>query len=123
MTTGIYKILNKETDKFYIGSAINVERRWSRHKHDLNNSKHANIHLQRAWIKYWSISFEFIILEICNEEDLLIHEQHYLNLTECFNLNIGYNLTPTAGSSKGVKHSEETRKRMSDAKKQMTQQT
>ncbi len=34
MTTGIYKILNKINGKFYIGSAINIEARWRRHRHD-----------------------------------------------------------------------------------------
>lgn len=123
MTTGIYKILNKITGKFYIGSAVSIEARWRRHKHDLRNNKHQNIHLQRAWIKYWEIDFEFIIIKICDKENLIKHEQLYLDWLKPYNRDIGYNLTPTAGNSNGVKHSEETRKRMSEAKKKMTKET
>lgn len=123
MTTGIYKILNKTTGKFYIGSAVNIEARWRWHKYDLRNNQHQNIYLQRAWVKYWEHSFEFIILELCNVNELLIKEQLWLNWFQCFKIEIGYNLTPTAGNSKGVKHSQETRQRMSEAKKKMTDKT
>lgn len=123
LKSGIYKILNKVNGKFYIGSAINVNNRLWRHKSDLRANTHHNYHLQRAWNKYLELSFDFIVLEYCNENVLLEREQYYLDLTKCFDLYIGYNLTPTAGNSKGVKHSEETRKRMSEAKKKMTQET
>ncbi len=118
MTTGIYKILNKANGKFYIGSAINIEARWRRHKHDLDKNQHQNILLQRAWVKYWNVSFEFMILKICEIEKLLENEQYCID-----NLKPAYNLAPTAGSSLGVKHSEETKKRMSEAKKKMTEET
>lgn len=123
MITGIYKILNKINGKFYIGSAINIKQRWRRHKLDLNKNIHQNHYLQRAWNKYWSVSFEFVILEICDKEQLLAKEQFWINETQCFKYEIGYNLTPTAGSSLGVKHSEETRKRMSLAKQKMSAET
>lgn len=118
MTTGIYKILNKINGKFYIGSAVDIETRWRRHKHDLNKNSHHNYYLQRAWIKYWNVSFEFSIIEICDKDSLLTREQFWLNW-----LKPKYNLSPTAGNSLGVKHTEETRKRMSAAKKKMTEET
>lgn len=118
MTTGIYKIINKINGKIYIGSAVDIETRWRRHKHDLNKNQHQNILLQRSWIKYWSVNFEFVILKICEREKLLENEQYYIN-----NLKPDYNLAPTAGNSLGVKHSEETKKRMSEAKKRMTDKT
>lgn len=123
MTTGIYKILNRITGKFYIGSAINVEARWRRHKHDLIKNQHQNILLQRAWNKYWDINFEFYIIELCSKENLISKEQSWLDVTRCHTSDVGYNLTPTAGNSLGVKHSEETRKRMSEAKQKMTKET
>jgi group I intron endonuclease len=121
--TGIYKILNKVNGKFYIGSAIDIKQRWRQHKHYLRLNKHKNIYLQRAWNKYWEQSFDFIVIEECPISELICVEQKWLDLTKCFDITIGYNLTPTAGNSKGVKHTEETRKRMSDAKKKMTQET
>ena len=118
MTTGIYKILNKVNGKFYIGSAVDIENRWRRHKHDLNKNNHHNIYLQKAWNKYWNVSFEFTIIEACDKENLLIREQFWLDWAKP-----EYNLSPTAGNSLGVKHSEQSRKRMSEAKKKMTEET
>jgi group I intron endonuclease len=51
-TCGIYRIINKINDKFYIGSSDNIERRFSRHLLDLKKNKHDNQHLQNAWNKY-----------------------------------------------------------------------
>lgn len=118
MTTGIYKILNKVNGKFYIGSAVDIENRWRRHKHDLNKNNHHNIYLQKGWNKYWNVSFEFTIIEACDKENLLIREQFWLDWAKP-----EYNLSPTAGNSLGVKHSEQSRKRMSEAKKKMTEET
>lgn len=40
MKSGIYKILNKVTEKFYIGSAVNFRARWTAHKSALNRNDH-----------------------------------------------------------------------------------
>lgn len=50
--SGIYRIVNLANDKFYIGSAVNLERRWYMHRNRLNAGKHRNAHLQAAWSKY-----------------------------------------------------------------------
>lgn len=123
MFTGIYQILNKVNGKFYIGSALDIKQRWRQHKHYLRLGNHQNIYLQRAWNKYWETSFEFLILEICSKEELITKEQAWLNWTQSFNLAIGYNLNPTAGSSLGIKHSDEAKQKMSAAKKKMTEET
>ena len=79
--------------------------------------------MQRAWNKYWSTSFEFSIIEVCAKENLLKREQFWLDWTKSYEVSVGYNLAPTAGNSLGVKHSEETKTRMSEAKKKMTPET
>lgn len=111
--SGIYKILNKINGKFYIGSATDFYERWHSHKHYLNNSNHHNSHLQRAWDKYWSTSFEFIILEECEKEKLEEREQHWINTTNCCNKEIGYNINFIANNASGVKRSPETKAKMS----------
>lgn len=109
MNSGIYKILNKINDKFYIGSAVDLPKRWREHQRKLNEKTHKNAHLQAAWDKYWNTSFEFVILEICSKDMLIEREQFWINATNCCDRSIGYNLNPTAGNMLGFKHSEETK--------------
>jgi group I intron endonuclease len=109
MNSGIYKILNKISNKFYIGSAINLTERWRLHQFQLNKNSHRNPHLQAAWNKYWSVSFEFIILELIKDKNkLLEREQYWIDLTKCCDRNIGYNVHLIAGSPLGLKRSKET---------------
>ena len=37
---GIYQILNKKTNDFYIGSSIDIEKRWKTHQRDLCKKIH-----------------------------------------------------------------------------------
>lgn len=97
MKSGIYKILNKVNGKFYIGSAIELAKRWREHSYHLNRKTHKNSYLQNAWNKYWNISFEFIILELCEPEKLIEREQHWIDT-----LKPKYNLALFAGSRLGV---------------------
>ena len=58
--SGIYKILNTHTDKFYIGSAMNLHNRLKVHKSNLRLNKHPNKHLQFSFNKHSDTP--------CNEE-------------------------------------------------------
>lgn len=107
--SGIYKILNKTNGKFYIGSAVNIKVRWYQHKWYLNNGNHHNLYLQRAW-NLNKDDFEFITLELC--KNIREREQHWIDL-----LKPDYNLAPTAGSLLNYKHSEETKRKMSEDRK------
>ncbi len=116
--SGVYKIVNKVNGKIYIGSAVNFKYRWTEHKYDLNNNKHHSIHLQRSWNKYGKENFKFEILEIIEDiESLTKREQYYLDLIQCCKKELGYNLSPTAGSPLGYRHTEEAKKNMSEARK------
>lgn len=91
---GIYKILNKINNKFYIGSSINIRKRFKEHERCLKLGIHSNKHLQSAWDKYGSNNFEFIIIEkyknITNKE-LRNRETEIIQRTKCFCGEIGYN--------------------------------
>lgn len=76
---GIYKIKNLKSNKKYIGSSINIDKRIKRHKIDLNNNKHNNIHLQREYNKYGIENFIFEVVEYCDIENIRIIEQKYLD--------------------------------------------
>ena len=79
MKCGVYKILNNQNNKFYIGSSKNLSKRWTQHKSDLKNKTHINIILQRSWNKYGEDSFSFEIVEECHQDILLNREQHYID--------------------------------------------
>ena len=92
--SGIYKIINKINGKYYIGSSNNItgcRGRWANHIHYLNNNKHQNTHLQRAWNKYGADTFFFVILQKSPIKSLLEVEQEYLNeaskeKSKCYNM-------------------------------------
>lgn len=83
-----------------IGSSVNL---WARFMDHFGNN-HSNIYLQRALAKYGLGEFTFIVLEFCTPAELLGLEQKYLDL-----VSDKYNINPTAGSSLGRKHSEESK--------------
>lgn len=109
MNSGIYKISNKITNKFYIGSSNNIKRRWMHHKTYLNGGYHINIHLQNAWNKYGKEAFDFLIIEEVDEENLLLKEQYYLDFYKNDSPDLIYNISFVAGSPmKNLNHSVKT---------------
>ena len=92
MESGIYKIINIITNKFYLGSAKNLTKRWQRHLNALTKDKHENIYLQRAFKKYGKENFRFEIIEYCEIKDLLIREQYYLDYLTPWDTTKGYNI-------------------------------
>lgn len=113
---GIYKILNCKNGKFYIGSSIDIERRFAQHKKALNTGTHNNSHLQSAWNKYGENNFQFLVLEEVDDvNDLRERETYYLKSTNCTNADIGYNLLNDTNIGLGVRASVEVRKKISSA--------
>lgn len=135
--TGIYIIKNLLNNHIYIGSAQrSFKIRFTQHYSDLKLNKHRNIHLQRAFNKYGETNFVFIILETVEPSKCIEIEQFYMN-----NLKPEYNINPIASSvagrkmtpeqliahsnmlrgrpawNKGIPFGEESRKKMSLAKK------
>ncbi len=94
---GIYRIVNKINTNCYYGSSKNIEKRWIRHKKQLNDHTHINCILQRAWDKYGEMNFSFEIIEECSISELLLKEQCYLDLKPAYNIGLnssgGDNLT------------------------------
>lgn len=104
MISCIYKIINLVDDKFYIGSATDLDGRIRTHLRELRNNIHLNTHLQNAYNKYGKNSFIFHIIEVCDVDRLLEIEQYYMDA-----LNPDYNISKSSSSPmKGRKHSQET---------------
>ncbi|MDP3986985.1 MAG: NUMOD3 domain-containing DNA-binding protein [Nanoarchaeota archaeon] len=113
--SGIYCIVNIVNGKIYIGSAINLRKRYVSHKNSLNRGDHHNSHLQRSWNKYGECCFDFQILEICEKKKSLIKkEQYWLDYYRSYDREIGYNISFKAGSTLGVKCSEEKKIKISN---------
>lgn len=75
---GIYKITNIENGDFYIGSSKNIEKRWKQHIALYNKKgRHFEYYIYKAMRKYGIEKFEFKILEICEQKELINLEQKY----------------------------------------------
>lgn len=110
MGSGIYKITNVTNHKLYVGSAVDIGKRFKKHLYDLENKIHVNPHLQRAYDNDGVGSFELQIIEEVEKSGLIEREQFYLD-----ELKPEYNICQTAGSRLGHKFSPETRAKLSKA--------
>lgn len=114
--SGVYLIENTLNGHRYIGSSINLLFRISKHFRELRRGRHHSKHLQRAYKKYGEDMFSYRPLLICEPFELLRYEQAMLDI-----YHPEYNMTPTAGSTLGMKFTEETRQRMRIAQTGRTQ--
>jgi group I intron endonuclease len=105
MESGIYKITCLINNRYYIGSAKNINKRWNRHLNDLRNKKHVNQHLQRTFDKYGEEQFIFEILENCNVNELLLKEQLYLDTLKPYI--DGFNIGTCASGGDNLSHHPE----------------
>ena len=77
--SGIYKIV-LQSGQFYVGSALNIHRRFQRHVSYLRRGKHANPKLQAAWQEHKEGGLRLEVLEIVDDpQQLLSREQHYID--------------------------------------------
>lgn len=109
---GIYMIINYVNNYRYVGSSKNLSQRLWEHRANLRHNKHDNPHLQNAWNKYGEKSFNYVILEKCNEEERYEREQYYVNVLKPeYNICVEVvNQPPTSETAR--RKQSETRKRM-----------
>jgi hypothetical protein len=102
MNIGIYKILNKSNNKVYIGSSIVLNKRKYKHFWMLRKDIHPNIYLQKSYNKNGVEMFEFEIIELCEENDLIFRENHYINYYRSNEMEFGYNLALVGNSRRNI---------------------
>lgn len=118
MASGIYRIINSINGKIYIGSAVNIDKRWRDHISLLKKGRHHSRYLQNAWNKYGAYAFEFSIIEECDIPSLIAREQYFIDT-----LSPDYNVCKVAGSSLGVKRSDETRAKIGFVSRNISAET
>ena len=112
--TGIYFIKSKcKPDRIYVGSTVNIEKRFWQHKSNLRNNNHHSRKLQNHYNKYGFEDLEFTPMVIgVKPEELIQLEQDCLDSFKPY-----FNISPTARNCLGVKRTKETLKKMSEASK------
>lgn len=96
----IYRIKNKINNLVYIGSSVDVVRRWRNHKEASINEKdhHYNYPLMKAFRQYGLDNFTFEIIETVNTfEEMIKHEHNWIIRERCVYPN-GYNQTNNTNS-------------------------
>lgn len=60
--TGVYLIRCYRGMKVYVGSSLDIGRRWDKHRYTLRKGKHPCRLLQRDWNRYGEGAFEFEVV-------------------------------------------------------------
>lgn len=113
---GIYQIRNLVNGKVYIGSSVNIDKRWTKHKKDLTEDVHHSSHLQKSFNKYGIASFVFELLESVQRNFLIEKEQMYLDAIRSYDRDKGYNICIKAHSPLGLKRSDATKENIRQSK-------
>jgi group I intron endonuclease len=92
-TIATYLIFNTKNNRIYIGSSVDVYKRFKSHKSHLRHGKHANKYLQNDWNKCGEDVFLFVILNISKTSMHVLQEEQVLidmfwdKTDKCYNIN------------------------------------
>lgn len=113
---GIYCIKNLKNGKVYIGQTNDrfIERYWN-HKWKLNNKTHDNKYLQNSWNKYGEDNFEFYVLEVVNNKDIIDEKERFY--IKKFSNNYNIQMGGQDSTMLGTKMSESTKKKIGEKNK------
>lgn len=120
---GVYLITNTANGRIYVGSTVDLAKRWGRHQDELRRGVHHNPALQAAWSHHGPDAFAFSVLETVMEktkESILAAEQRWLDRYRAGKDRSTYNYLAIAGSHLGRKRSEATKLRLAAAQRGKT---
>jgi len=116
--TGVYRLVNRADRVSYVGSSGNLLKRKAEHFRLLRLGQHPNHRLQEAFTASGEDAFDWVAEVMCADLDdardlellVLRGELHFEEAAD-------YNIASDAFPMLGRKHSESTRKRISETKK------
>jgi group I intron endonuclease len=110
----VYQIKSNISGHRYIGSTVDPVRRKKVHFSSLKKGRHQNFVLQRAFDA--SRNMEFSIVCVCPAGERFFYEQIFIDKFGDYNICKDAGPAPK-GSFTGLKHSQKTKTRMSEARK------
>nr|AMX22260.1 GIY-YIG endonuclease [Cryphonectria parasitica] len=115
--SGVYCLINKINGHAYVGSSINLASRMRNYlnKAFLRSKQNLNMPITKSLLKYDYSNFTLYILEYVKAESLTVRETFYIT-----HLIPYYNVLKEGYSSLGYKHTEETKKLLSELAKNRT---
>ena len=118
MKMWIYKIINIQNNKVYIGQTIRpVEYRFNRHINDALKNK-LDTHFARAIRKYGPQSFKLQVIDYAETQDELnLKEQYWIRFYD--SVNKGYNETDAISKCGGNTYKSKTEEEMSIIKEKI----
>lgn len=112
----IYLIQNKINLKLYVGQTGNLIKRWSNYKACAKKLPRRPQLINLAMAKYGIENFTYTLLEqYDNQIDTDEAEDFYIGYFQTRNPEFGYNLKPGGNVASGWHHTEETKKKISEA--------
>jgi group I intron endonuclease len=113
MITGVYKIASiAKPDRIYIGSSIDIYKRWEQHLRNLRKDKHHSQKLQRHFNKYGKSDLVFSVIIGCDKDELINVEQYYIDIYEPY-----FNGSMKAYSNGGFTQTEGAKQKISESMK------
>lgn len=110
----IYLWTNLINDKKYVGQAQSFYRRMADYRYGKFNK-----YMKNAIEKYGIDNFDITILEQDVELDMLDErEQYWLDYYRSYDMDKGYNICQYASTTRGYRHSKESKQKMSDSTKE-----
>lgn len=109
----IYLWRNLINGKVYVGQTVDFYARMKQYLHEDTNRR-----ICMAIKKYGFNNFSVEVLEKdVSREKLTQREQYWIDFYDSANRDVGYNICPMAENTKGYRHREEDKKRMSEIAK------
>ena len=77
LTSGVYAIRSQACGRVYVGSSVDIRKRWTQHRNELHRGVHRTAKLQTAWALYGEDNFLFTILEAIPDRVLLREREQF----------------------------------------------
>lgn len=108
---GVYCLVNLINGHTYIGSSNNIASRMRNYLNNafLNRIKNSNMPISKALLKYGQNNFAVLIVEYVDSSELTTRETYFISQLLPY-----YNVLKQGYSSTGYKHTEATKKALSD---------